>query len=547
MGQTGGSAVASSAAQREAQYLLMRRKLDLLALDGGPAALAAHLDPGGYQRRAHLDVINDTYRDVEAGEVDRVTISLPPQTGKSRTAAVWGAFWWLIKNPTHRIVIASYGVSLAGEHCESVRELVRLYGRRFGLVLKPGKQGQRNWRLTTGGGVRGVGMRGGLTGHPVEGLLIIDDMHKDRQEADSRLIRDRVGNWYSSTAYSRMAPGTAIIMIGTRWHEDDLIGRVTSHEPGRWRSIVMPALCTDAATDPLRREIGAPLPHPRVPAHDQLAQLAHWEDMRTGMSPRDWGALGQCNPKPPEGALISYAVLRARRNFEWDADVHAVKAGVAVDPSGGGRDVAGIIGGALGDDERLHLLADRSGVMQPDQWGRAACELAAEIDADVIYVETNYGGKQATTIVRQAWDALRREEKAQLRELKRRGEKPRFQGLCPRVKAVTARKNKRLRADPVAQAWIEDRIETCVYMPLLEEEWATWQEGADSPGRIDASTYLATGMLPRPRKGRKGQLPGGAIEQVAQHAPKRPQQSVKRPSTARREGVLGAVGYRTGS
>jgi hypothetical protein len=518
--------------EREAHYLIMRRKLDVAALDGGPAALGAHLDPTGYLRRAHTDQISKAYLDIRAGLIDRVTISLPPQTGKSRTAAGWAVFWWLIHNKTHRVVIASYGDSLAMEHGIFVRELVRAYGRRYGLVLDPRRQAAHNWRLLSGGGVRSVGMRTALTGHPVEGLLVIDDMHKDRQEADSKRIRNRVGDWYSSTAYTRMAPGTAIVMIGTRWHPDDLIGRVTEHEPDRWHQIVMPALCSDPATDPLGRPAGGPLPHPRIPADDTAALTAFWEDMRMGMTARDWGALAMCNPKPPEGALLTWDQLKKARNFTWDSDAHGVKAGVGVDPNGGGRDVAGIIGGHYGADEKLHLTHDWSGNMQPGAWGRKACELATEIDADVIYVETNYGGKQATTIVRQAWDALRRDELDAIRE---DPATPRLYTarICPRIKAVTVRKNKRLRADPYAQAIIEGNIELCSYMPELEEEWCTWDEAStDSPGRIDASVILAGGML-KVRGLRKGAA-----------ATKTSQTQVASRARKRGNGVLSATGYR---
>lgn len=523
-----------TALDREAQYLVMRRKLDLAALEGGPAALGAHLDPAGYQRRPHLDVINQTYLDIRAGHVDRVTISLPPQTGKSHTAACWGVFWWLVHHPDQRVVIASYGDALALEHGTYVRELVRAFGRRYGLILDPRRQAAHKWRLISGGGCRSVGMRTSLTGHSAEGLLVIDDMHKDRQEADSRKIRDRVGDWYSSTAYTRMAPGTAIVMIGTRWHEDDLIGRVTAHEPDRWRQIVMPALCTDPEHDPLGRAFGAPLPHPRLPADDQPGLLAHWEDKRIGMSARDWGALAQCDPKPAVGHLLSWDQLRRRRNFDWDPDEHSVKAGVAVDPSGGGRDTAGIIGGHLGDDKRLHFTDDRSGVMSADKWGRTACELAADIDADVIFVETNYGGDQATTVIRMAWEALRREELDAIAAEDPGDPVPRrfTTRLCPRIKVVRARKKKRLRAEPVAQAWIENWIETSRYLPEFEEEWATWDEDAESPGRIDAGVYLATGMLKVPA------LRGGAA------ATNISQGQVAARARARAAGVRRATGYR---
>jgi hypothetical protein len=517
--------------EREVQYLVMRRKLDLAALEGGPAALGAHLDPVGYVRRAHTDKISQAYLDIRAGVVDRVSISLPPQSGKSRTAAGWAVFWWLVHNKTHRVVIASYGDSLAMEHGIFVREMIRAYGRRYGLILDPRRQAAHNWRLLSGGGVRSVGMRTALTGHPVEGLLVIDDMHKDRQEADSKRVRNRVGDWYSSTAYTRLAPGTAIVMIGTRWHPDDLIGRVTAYEPKRWRQIIMPALCSDPATDPLGRAAGAPLPHPRIPADDTAAALRHWEDMRVGMTPRDWGALAMCDPKLARDPLVTWQQLKDARNFTWDA-ADSVKAGVAVDPNGGGRDQAGIVGGHIGTDERLHVTHDWSGNMQPGAWGRKACELAVEIDADVIFIETNYGGKQATTIVRQAWESLRREELDAIRE---NPATPRVytKRLCPRIKSVTARKNKRLRADPVAMAIIEGYMELCARMPELEQEWATWEEESGfSPGRIDASVYLATGMLKVPGQRKGASATGTSQTTVASRARKRG------------GGALSATGYR---
>lgn len=483
--------------QRRAYYLAARMRADALAVAAGPAALAAHLDPDGYQRRAHLDVIGETYLQVDAGEVNRVTVSLPPQTGKSYTAAVWGVFWWLVRHPRHRVVIASYADALALEHGGAVRDLVAKYGARFGLVLKRGSAGVQDWKITKGGGVRAVGVHTSLTGHRAD-FVVVDDVHKDRAEADSRPLRDKVGSWFSSTARSRLSPGAPVVMVATRWHEDDLIGRVVRKHPKRWRQVIMPAICTELTGDPIGRGPGEPLPHPRIPADDHAAALAHWASAKEDSDVRDWGSLYQCRPMPPEGALLPAEVLERRRFPEWANSVTVVKTAVAVDPSGGGRDVAGVIGGHLGDDGRLYLIEDRSGPMSSDDWSRAACELAADIDADVIVVEVNYGGDMATRVIRTAWQELAREEQ----------EDPdhqgafRFDRLPPRIVALRAKKGKRLRADPIAQQWKVDKIRTGVYMPELEEEWATWQDtSSDSPGRLDASVYLAYHLLRTPNRG----------------------------------------------
>jgi hypothetical protein len=286
-------------------------------------------------------------------------------------------------------------------------------------------------------------------------------------------------------------------MIQTPWHEDDLRARVVQDEGdrangGRWRVIVIPALCTNPLTDPLGRKEGDPIPHPKVADGNTTALLKHWHSLKSSVSARDWQSLWQCDPKPNEGALVSWQLLRERRCYEpgrGGCSSPRIVA-VAIDPSGGGRDTAGVVGGFLGEDGRCHLSHDRSAVMASDVWARVACELAVDIDADRFVIEKNYGGDMALLTLRTAWDALRREQPE------------RFGVLVPRIVPVDARRNKQLRAEPVAQQWKEGRVVTSAYLPDLEAEWATWQLGSsESPGRLDASVYLALSVLPVPSSG----------------------------------------------
>ena len=293
-------------------------------------------------------------------------------------------------------------------------------------------------------------------------------------------------------------------MVQTPWHPDDLRVRVVAQEGrietgGRWREVVMAALC-ESETDPLGRSIGDPLPHPKIVDGDGSRLTRWWERIRSSISARDWRALYQCDPKAPEGALLSWDLLRQRRCYESaSCDARRARVGVAVDPSGGGRDTAGVIGGYLGEDGRAHFSHDRSGVMQPDAWGRAACEMAADIGADFIVYETNYGAAMVLLIIRTAWEALRREDP------------DRFGVLVPRLIPVHAKVGKRLRAEPIAQQWVENKCVTSAYLPDLESEWATFLPGQlDSPGRIDASTYLALELLPVPASGESNM--DGAME-----------------------------------
>ena len=478
-----------------------------------PATLLHHLIPT-YKRRPHIRIIGREFARLQDGDGQRLMILTPPQVGKSLTAAVGGPLWWLARRPTNRVIVASYGNSLAVTRGRSVRKLIIEHGHRYNLRMEPGSQAANDWSLTTGGGMKSVGVGAGVAGSPGD-IAIIDDPHKSRAEADSLRIRDKVYDWYSADILSRLSPGSPVVLIMTPWHPDDLRARVladegTVEEGGRWRVVHMPALCTDPERDPLGRAEGAPLPHPKIKAGDTEAALKHWQDKRRSSTLRDWFALYQGDPQPAEGALLTRAKLREQRCYGHQpicgpCNTTVRKAAVAVDPSGGGRDTAGIIGGYLGEDLRLYLTHDWSGVMPSDQWARKACELAATIDADVIVYETTFGGDMVLLSIRTAWNALRHEE------LERLGGNPdddtykltaKYNRISPRVKGVHARKNKLLRAEPIAQQWLEDRIRTAAYLPETEEEWATWQpDHKDSPGRIDASVYLAYELLPMPPAG----------------------------------------------
>lgn len=472
-----------------------------------PVRLARHLDPT-YVRRRHTNLVGQAMARLAGGEYNRLLITLPPQCGKTWTAVIWGGFWWLANHPAHRVIIGSYGNMLAVNRGKTIRKLVSLHGGRFGLELEHGSTQKAEWWLTSGGGLKSVGRGAGITGHPGD-LALIDDPHSSRADADSLPSRDSVADWYSADITSRMAPFAPVVLVMTRWHPDDLAGRLLQQEGrvedgGRWMVLHMPALADPGrlGPDPLDRQAGEPLPHPSVPAGDIGKLRSHWEDKRATSLVRDWNALYQGDPQPAAGALLTEAQIRAQRWFgNPDRQVTATprKHAVAVDPSGGGRDTCGIVAGWLGDDDRLYLTHDLTDVLGPEVWGRRVCELAAEIGADRIIIEANYGGAMATMIVKTAWKQLRDEELKRLGGDHRGGtykREARYNRPAPRVEPVHSRKSKLLRAEPVAQYWTADRIRTTTYLPDLEAEWATWQPGPDSPGRIDASVHLAWAIVP---------------------------------------------------
>lgn len=456
-----------------------------------PLTLAMHLDPRMVSR-PHLRVISEAIAGLSETGGDRVLVTTPPQVGKTQLA-VWGVFWWLCKHPAARVIIGSYGTLLATKRGRAIRKLVEQFGHRYGLELEQGVGAANDWKLTTGGGVRSAGIGAGITGEPAD-FVLIDDPVKGRADADSPTAREKVSGWWSGDLTSRLSPGVPVLLVMTRWSDDDIAARLLSSEgtvenDGRWRVVYMPAIAVaenreqGIFPDGLGRSPGEPLSHPRLPTSDQARLLRHWEDKKRSSSPRDWGSLYMGMPRPVEGALIDREILRRRTHLT--PEVVAIKHAVAVDPSGGGRDVAGIVAGYLGADRKVYITHDLSGRMPTEQWAESACMLAYTTHADRLYVETNFGADMALRVVRAAW-----------KDLVDRGEIP-TGTLPPYVMPVHARKGKLLRAEPIAQQIILDNVRFAAQLPELKEEWATWMPTSNSsPGRIDASVHLIVGMLP---------------------------------------------------
>ncbi|MER7740028.1 terminase family protein [Streptomyces sp. NPDC096538] len=459
-----------------------------------PATLARGLD-AGYRMRPHLKVISDALVGLERGEYDRLLVVTPAQVGKSTTTAEWFPFWWLCLHGEDRVAVTSYSDDLALRRGKAIRQYIGEYGGEYGLSLLPGSEAAQDYDTNQGGGVRSVSLGAGLTGFSVN-LLVVDDPHKDRAEAESKKMREKVHDWWSSAALKRLQPDrNAVVAIQTRWHPDDFAGRRLEEDGrledgGRWKVVHLPAIANPSkfGPDPLGRRDGDPLPHPKIPTRNRRKLIAWWDDVKRTSTVRDWHALSQGDPQPSEGALVSRDLLRSIR--DGITVVEPQKIAVSIDPSGGGRDTAGIIGGFLGADNRVWITHDRTKAMSSAEWSRTACLLAYETNAGVIYVEWNYGRDMCTLAIGTAWQALQDE-----------GAIPKDK-LMPGIDAVSAKQGKLLRAEPIAQQMVEDRVRLRGAFVDLENEWATWQPtDSDSPGRIDASCVLVYGLIPEVNKG----------------------------------------------
>lgn len=454
--------------------------------------LAVRHDPRFQVQRTHLRAIDQKLRFILDNPSTKHMIWTPPQVGKSTRVSRWGPMWWLAHRPRDRILLASYAERLAQGHGRAARDFVRAFGAEYGLLLNPEQAAASDWSLESGGGMISRGVRGGATGQTAD-LGLIDDPVADRMAADSDVVRAATWDWYSGTFVSRLSPEASILITMTRWHTDDLAGQLLKREGrvedgGEWHVLHMPAVAVPEDhdrgfyADPLGREPGEPLSHPRITDGSTDALSAHWARQRSQSTLRDWGALYQGSPHDVSGGLLTESTIE---DHTGRPNTAAVRAGVGVDPSGGGRDTAGIVGGIVDGRGKFWFTDDRSAVMSAGDWSREACLLAHDLDADVIFVEANYGGDQATTLVQQAWTQLMTEGRISAG------------ALCPRIKPVHSRKNKYLRAEPVAQAVTTNRVGFLPGLKKLKTEWTLWQPGSKwSPGALDASVHLAVGLLP---------------------------------------------------
>jgi hypothetical protein len=531
------------AARLRAETLILG-KVQTYCDDPTPSAMAQRWLGDRWHHRAYHDVLDQLALDLEAGVVDRATVSMAPQVGKS-TWVNWLVAWTLARHPTDPIIRMSYAAELATTHARVVQGFVEDHGSAYGLLPKRGDWAQHNWHTLSGAGLRSGGMLTGVAGFPAA-RMVIDDPIGGRALADSKVIRDKTYDEYSANLLSRLRPGGWLLIVNTRWHDDDLNARViklegTEATGGRWREINLPAIAWEA-DDPLGREIGEPLPHPWIEPDDTAAALKHWEEKRRTSTVRDWYSLYQGDPRPAEGALLTDDQVKAA-TYDGDIDFGQVKTGVAIDPNGGGRDVAGVIGGCQLDDGTVVWTHDRSGNMGSDGWSVAACQLAHEIDAGVIVYEHNYGGDQAKLILRTVWQQLSDEAAGiAAAEAVASGKDPKAAvsaadwGPCPRIEAVHAKKGKRVRAEPIAAQVIFGKVRFWGLNVLdLGSEWQTWQEDSnESPGRIDASCYLAYKWL---------KIPGA--EAVVSNIADKPLQPTGRTRQAQRRFTRAAPGVRT--
>lgn len=266
-----------------------------------PGTLAKRLNPATVQTPA-LDLIDTELQRLMDTPDGRLIITMPPQEGKSTRVAKDFIVWVLKHRPWTRVVGASYGQGLANRNGRAIRNAI-ISNPDLGMTIASDNGSASEWQLAGhDGGLVSVGIGAGLTGRPAD-LEVIDDPIKDRKEADSEVYRQSVWDWWTDVAATRLAPGAQVVVILTRWHQDDLAGRLLAAEDGHlWRVVNIPAQAdhdpSKGETDPLGRKVGEFLASARGRTREQ------WEAIKTRVGPRSWGALYQGRPTSPEGTMF---------------------------------------------------------------------------------------------------------------------------------------------------------------------------------------------------------------------------------------------------
>lgn len=231
----------------------------------------------------HYDIAEELQKIAEWGDKEYKILVLcePPRHGKSQQATIDFPAWFLGKYPEKEIITASYSAELALDFGTKTREKVEgeEYRRIFNTRLREDERSKGKWRTLEGGSYTSVGVGGATTGRGAY-IFLIDDPIKNREEAESEVYREKVWQWFTSTAFTRLEPHGVIVLILTRWHTDDLAGRILANKELRSRTKLLsfPAIQNEKVLWPTRF------------AQKQL------DEIKITVGPYDWSALYQQQP-----------------------------------------------------------------------------------------------------------------------------------------------------------------------------------------------------------------------------------------------------------
>ncbi len=316
---------------------------------------------------------------VERGDIRRLMGFMPPGSAKSTYAVDVFTPWFLGREKNRSVLVVTYATALAARRGRKARSVTRqpVFAQAMGAGPDKARASAVDWALDNGGEWMGAGILAGITGNRAD-LIVIDDPVKGRAEADSALIRRRTREEFDDTVRTRLKAGGRIVLIQTRWHEDDLAGSllpegydgasgpVMCRDGEIWEVVNIPAQA-ERADDPLGRSVGDYL-WPEYWGAD------HWGQFR--LNPRTWNALFQQRPRPEEGSYFERGWFRRFQDHELPRSLRYYGTSDYAVTEGGGDYTRLIVWGV---DAAMNLwrVAGWGGQTSSDQWIERQADLIA--------------------------------------------------------------------------------------------------------------------------------------------------------------------------
>lgn len=328
--------------------------IELLARRSARGSFTAYCEyrlPEDMKMAAHHKLLTDALDRVERGDCNRLLVMMPPGSAKSTYGSIYFPEYFVGRNPQLSVIAGSHTAELAERFGRRVRNGLGepRFKSLFGVELAPDSTAAGRWSTNHGGEYTAVGVGGSVTGRRAD-LIVVDDPVRSREDADSERIREKTWDWWTNDLLTRLKPGGRIVVIMTRWHEDDLAGRLLEREGEKWECIKLPMIA--GPNDPLGREVG-----------DRLWSEWFTDEMveQAQRDPRSWISLYQQEPRPAEGAEFKRSWI-CRFNTAPKRSNKIILVDPAGDPQSGGqnkrkrsdRTVMWVI--ALGADGNAYLV-----------------------------------------------------------------------------------------------------------------------------------------------------------------------------------------------
>jgi predicted phage terminase large subunit-like protein len=294
----------------------------------------------------------------------RISVNMPPRHGKSEYLSKYFPAWFLCKYPNKRVIITSYETTFAQSWSRKIRDIISEHGENlFDIKIDPSNSAAGSFGIDgRSGSLQAVGAGGAITGKGAD-LIIIDDPIKNDAEANSQTMRDNLWDWYRSTVYTRLEPSGSLILVMTRWHEDDLCSRILADDINyEWNRISLPALAE--ANDILGRNVGEALWRERF-NEDKITEI------QNNVGEYWFNSLYQQSPSSPKGRIFK------RGDFKY----------YNVDESG---NIYSLNNGEISlhrDDLRVFITLDLAVSQKESADYTAAIVFAADKDSNIIILD----------------------------------------------------------------------------------------------------------------------------------------------------------------